>query len=407
MLNKKSLKITTLAMLLVFLLTMFSGCNKTNEVELSGTIESTQIDINSEISGKVIKLEKDEGELVKAGDIVAVVDSAIQEYNVKQQEAVVKLKQAKLDDLKAGSRSEQLDQAEAAAKSAKARLDELKAGSRPEQIKQAEAAVQTASAAVEAAKTGVETANVNYNYWLDKYNKLKPLYDSKAISENDLLDTKYKVDTAKQQVLTSQDQLKSSESQLKSAEAQLELLRNGTTAQSINAAEANYEQALAQLELLRKGSTNQTIIAAEADLEQSLAALEQAKINHGKYNIKSSIEGTFLYRNINVGDIVGTGTSIGAVSDLKDLWTKVYIPQKYLQAISLNQEVTLKSAALPGKTIKGKIIFVSSEAEYTPRNTETNEAKENTVFKLKIKLLDNIENLKPGMTVDAIIPLGK
>lgn len=338
--------------LLLALTLIFSGCGKSDTLVLSGTIESTQIDANSEAVGKVIKLEKDEGDTVKKGDVLAVVDSSVQELAVKQQEAVVNLKQA--------------------------RLDELKAGTRPEQVKQAEAAVETAKAAVNTAKTGVDTAQIGYNYWVDKYNKTKSLLDSNAVSENDLTDAQYKVDTAKQQLLTAQKQFNSAQSQLQSAQAQLELLENG--------------------------STSQTIKAAEADLEQSKNALEQTKLVLSKYQVRSPIDGTYISRNVNIGDMLNVGGSAAAISDLTDLWVKVYIPQRNIGLVKLNQEVGLNSISLPGKIIKGKIVFIANEAEFTPKNTETNEAKENTVFKIKIKILDNIDRLKPGMTVDAVIP---
>lgn len=338
--------------LLLALTLVISGCGKSDTLVLSGTIESTQIDANSEAAGKVIKLEKDEGDTVKKGDVLAVVDSSAQELTVKQQEAVVNLKQA--------------------------RLDELKAGTRPEQVKQAEAALETAKAAVNTAKTGVDAAQISYNYWVDKYNKTKSLLDSNAVSENDLTDAQYKVDTAKQQLLTAQNQFNSAQSQLQSAQAQLELLKNG--------------------------STSQTIKAAEADLEQSKNALEQTRLVLSKYQVRSPIDGTYISRNVNIGDMLNVGGSAAAISDLTDLWVKVYIPQRNIGLVKLNQEVGLNSISLPGKTIKGKIVFIANEAEFTPKNTETNEAKENTVFKLKIKILDNIDRLKPGMTVDAVIP---
>ena len=331
-----------------------AGCGKITALELSGTVESTQIDCNAEVSGKVIKLEKEEGSPVKAGDVIAVLDSGMQELAVKQQEAVVKLKQA--------------------------RLDELKAGTRPEQLEQAEAAAKSAELAVKNAQTGVDSAQTGYDYWLDKYNNVKALYASGSSSENDLLDAKYKLDTSKQQLEVSQKQLKSSQAQLQSAQA--------------------------QLALLEKGSTSQTIQGAEADLEQSVAMLDQAKLLLSKYQVKAPAGGTLLIRSADIGDMVNAGTNIGTVSDLSDLWIRVYIQQKYLKSVSLGQELDLNIQGLGGKAAKGKITYISDEAEYTPKNVETDDAKENTVFKVKIKIQNLADGLKPGMTVNAIIPLG-
>ena len=341
-------------MLIFTIIPLFSGCRAAKNLELSGTIESTQIDAGSETPGKIIKLNKDEGELVKQGDILAELDAGLQELVVKQQEAVVKLKKAK--------------------------LDELKAGTRPQQVEQAEAAVKSAALAVKNAATGVDTAQTSYDYWLEKYNNIKALYDSKTASENDLLDAKYKVDTARQQHDVAKKQLESTQAQLQSANS--------------------------QLDLLKKGSTNQTIQAAEADLEQSSAALEQARLTLEKYKVKAPVDGTLIMRNSELGELVNAGTSIGTISDLGNLWMYVYIQQKYLDKMTLNQDISLRVKALNGSLVKGKVVFISGTAEFTPKNTETDEAKENTVFKVKIKILERVNELRPGMTADAIVPLG-
>lgn len=378
---------------LLTLLLPLSGCGGNDKVHLSGSVEATQIDVNAEVAGKIVRLQLDEGVTVKAGDTLASVDASMQELTVRQLEAVVKLKQARLEELKAGSRAEQINQAEAQVKAAKARLDELTAGTRPEQVKQARASVETA-------RTAVKTAQISLAYWEDKYKKARELADKNAAAENDLEDARYKVDTAIQQLASAREQLKS-------AQAQLELLENGATDQAISASQANYEQALAQLELMKKGSTHQAIRAAEADLEQSQAALDQARLVLGKYDIQAPAAGTLLLRNVDIGDIVNTGASVATLADLSDLWTRFYIPQRFIDDIRVNQEISLVSPALPGQVIKGKIVHIGGEAEYTPKNVETSEAKENTVFKLKVRILDHLDSLKPGMTLDAEIPAGK
>ena len=370
----------------------FTGCTNSNSIVLSGTIESTQIDANSEVAGKVVSVLKNEGEVVKKGEVLANIDTQNQKLSVRQQQAAVKLKQAKLDELKAGNRDEQIKQAMASADAAKAKLDELLAGSRPEQIKQAEASVQSA-------RIAVETAQKNLSYIEDKFNNIKSLHEKGSVSDSELQDAQNKLDNGRQQLLAAK-------SQQDAAKAQLDLLNSGATDQSIQAAKANYEQALAQLELLKKGATYQAIQAAQADLEGSQALLDQAKLNLERCSIKAPVDGTYILKNVNIGDMVNVGSSIGTISDLGDLWLKVYIPQRNIGAVKLNQEVELKSISLSGETIKGKIIFISDKAEFTPKNTETSEAKENTVFMIKIKVMNNIEKLKPGMSLDAFLPSG-
>ena len=328
-----------------------SGCAKSDKLVLSGTIESTQLDVSSEVSGMISGIEKEEGQPVKKGDVIVVVDSGLQELSVKQQEAVVKLK--------------------------KARLSELESGTRPEQIKQVSANVDSAESQLSSARAALENAKVNHDYMKEKYDNAKALYGSGSLSESEFEDARYRYDTAKQQLESARKQLESSNSQLQSVKAQLELLQNG--------------------------STNQAIEAAKADLEQSEALLEQARLLLSKYTVKAPAGGTLIYRTVNTGDMVGAGTNIGVVSDITDLWVYLYIPQKYIGKVAVNSEIELACAALHGKTIRGKITYISDQAEYTPKNIETNESKENTVFKIKVKIVDNLEALKPGMTVSSTI----
>ncbi len=335
------------------LLLLMAGCGTPVSFELSGTVRSTQIDIASEVTGKVLSLEKNEGSLVKKDDVIAVLDSGMQELIVAQQQAIVDMKVAK--------------------------LEELKAGTRPEQLDQFEASVKAAEAAVNNAHTGVATAQTGYDYWLEKYEDAKDDYESQFIEESGLADIKYKLDTAKQQLDSAKKQLQSSAAQLEGAKA--------------------------QLSLLEKGSTSQTIAAAEADLKQSRAAFEQASLILSRYNVKSPADGTFIQKNVEPGSMINTGTSVGTVSDLTDLWLYVYVQQKNLKYVNPDQEVTLTGKALGDKTIKGRITFISDEAEFTPKNTETDEDKDNTVFKVRIDILDRETGLKPGMTLDTEIPI--
>ena len=343
------IKKTLPVLLIVFVL---SGCGS-SAFELSGTVRSTQTDIASEVSGKVLSMEIEEGSPVKKGDIIAILDSSMQELVVVQQEAIVRMKEAKLEELMAGTRTEQLDQYRAS--------------------------VKTAEAAKSNARTGIDTAQTDLDYWRGKYDVAKEAYDSAIISKSALDDAKLKFDTARQRLDAAKKQHQSSSAQLDAARA--------------------------QLSLLEKGSTSQTIAAAEADLAQSRAVLEQAKLVLSKYEIKSPADGTFIQKNVEPGTMINAGAYIGTVSDLSDLWMYVYVRQKHLKYVNIGQEVSLTGDATGDKSIKGKITFISDEAEFTPKNVQTDEARDNTVFKVRIDILSDKPGIKPGMTFDTLIPM--
>lgn len=342
-----------LIILLIIASILVTGCGEATVLELSGTIEATQLEASSEVTGKVVGLEKQEGDPVKQGDVLATLDSSMQKLTVRQQEAVVSLKEAK--------------------------LEELKAGTRPQQLDQAQASVKTADLSVANASTSVKNAQTTYDYWLDKYENTKKLYDAGTATDNDVADAKYKVDTAKQQLDIAGKQLSSAREQLKSSQAQLNLLQTG--------------------------STSQTIKAAEADLEQSRIALEQTKLTLDKYSVKAPADGLYSLQNVNVGDLINTGASVATIMVPNDLWVYVFLPQKYLTRVHTGMELDLRIKALDNSIVKGRIVHIADKAEFTPKNTETDDAKENTVFKVKISITEKADRLKPGMTLDALIPL--
>jgi len=383
-------KIKFLAVL-SFVILAVSGCAGNNNIILNGSVEATQTKVYSEKAGKVLEILKDEGAQVKADDLIINIDSEYQGLVIKQLQALVDAKKARLDELKAGTRHEQITQAEAAVTAAKARYNEAVNGSRPEQISQAQSAVDSAN-------SNVAICQSNYNLADTKYQTTEELFNSGVATKDALDDVTNKRSTAKLQ-------LDNANSALKQAQSQLALLKNGSTKETIQAANASVGQAQAQLALLKNGNTVQAIQAAESDYEQAVAQVEQAQNSFDKYGIKSPVSGVLTEKNIDIGEIVNTGTNIGTVSDLNDLWVNFYISQKYLSVIKIGQEISLKATSFNG-TIKGEIINISQVAEYTPKNIETNEAKENTVFKFKVKIIDNIENLRPGMTISASIPNG-
>ena len=89
-------------------------------------------------------MPKEQGEPVQKGDIIAVIDHTIQTYSVDQLQAIVQMKEAKLEELKAGTRPLQIEQAKAQVRAIEAKLEGLIAGTRPQQIEQAKNGVSIA-----------------------------------------------------------------------------------------------------------------------------------------------------------------------------------------------------------------------------------------------------------------------
>lgn len=186
---------------------VFAASCSNSTITLNGDIQNNIISSNSTVSGKIIEMKKQQGEAVKKGEVIAVIDNTNQKYAVDQLKAMVQMKKAK--------------------------LDELKAGTRPEQITQAENNVGIANETLSSAK-------ISYDFLNTQYNNALALYNKGYMSKNDL-------DTVKNKLDTSSSQLENAKYQVANANQQLILYKKGSTAESIAAAAADLDQTTAQL----------------------------------------------------------------------------------------------------------------------------------------------------------------
>lgn len=167
------------------------------------------------------------------------------------------------------------------------------------------------------------------------------------------------------------------------------------------AAKAALEIAKLKYDDVKNASTTESNIA-KLNLEQAEAAFSLANLAVEKGTITSPIDGTITAIYSNPGEMASPGGNIAQLSDLDNLWVKIYIPEKYLYKVSLNKEVSIKVDPL-SYLIKGKITYISSSGEFTPKNTATKSAKEDIVYEVKIQILNHVKDLKPGMLADISI----
>ncbi|CAH2213117.1 HlyD family secretion protein [Tepidibacter aestuarii] len=321
---------------LIILLIAFSitGCSKDISLVYTGTLEATEVDLNSEVSSTVKNVFVTEGSSVKKGDkILQIEDTSI----------LIKL-----------------NQANAQLNAAKADFDEVSSGSRSEEIKKAQANVESVEVLLSGSKS-------EYEYLVGNYNDLKSLYEQDAVSKKDLDGAKTSMDKAYSNFQNVQKQ---------------------------------YESAKSSLDLVMSGSTNERIKKAKAQVDSMKANVDLLNYQLSKATIYSPIDGIVQNINYDVGELVLNGANIANIINLSDRWVKIYIPQKYLDKVSLNEEVSIKADYLSNKKLKGKIIYISSEAEFTPKNVESKESKEEMVFEVKVKIDDESNLLKPGMLID-------
>jgi HlyD family secretion protein len=104
-----------------------------------------------------------------------------------------------------------------------------------------------------------------------------------------------------------------------------------------------------------------------------------------------------------VGEVVKSGTPIFTAVDLADLWVTAYINEKDLGRVKLDQDADVFTDTYPGKKYKGRLSFISSQAEFTPKTIQTTEERVKLVYRVKVKVDNSSLELKPGMPADAFI----
>lgn len=244
-----------------------------------------------------------------------------------------------------------LELAQASLRTAEARLERLLAGSRPEEIREAEAALHQAQYDVTNRK--------------NQYERMKALFERGVIPKETLdnVETGYKMAVA----------------QLQRVEERYKLVKEGPRKEDIEEARAQVEQAKASLRL------------SEAQLKDTI--------------LHSPISGIVLVKSAEVGEVVNPGTTVMTLADIRNVWLKAYIPETELSRVKWGQEVIVTTDLKPQKEYKGKISFISSQAEFTPKQIQTEKERVTLVYRIKIDIPNPDRELKPGMPADGRILL--
>jgi HlyD family secretion protein len=255
---------------------------------------------------------------------------------------------AKLDDEDLRNR---IEVARATLKSTQARLSKLLAGSRPEEIKVAEAILNQA-------KSDLENKEAHYE-------RMKPLFERGVIPKETL----------------------------DNAEAGFKI------------AKASYQNATENYLLVNEGPRKEDIEDARAQVEQARASLRLNETQISYTILYSPLSGVVLVKSGETGEVVNPGTSIVTMADIENVWLKAYIPETDLSKVKWGQEVIITTDLQPKKEYRGRISFISSQAEFTPKQIQTEKERVTLVYRIKVDIPNSDHELKPGMPADGKILL--
>ncbi len=173
------------------------------------------------------------------------------------------------------------------------------------------------------------------------------------------------------------------------------------------AAVAGLQEAREQLDLVREGPRQEEIARARARLDQARQSLALAQTRLGYATLHAPLSGMVLSENVEPGEYVVPGVPVVTIGDLVNAWVRAYVNETDLGRIKHGQLVCVTTDTYPDKVYPGELTFISSEAEFTPKNVQTTKERVKLVYRVKIEIANPNLELKPGMPADADIWLGK
>jgi HlyD family secretion protein len=157
------------------------------------------------------------------------------------------------------------------------------------------------------------------------------------------------------------------------------------------------------LRLVAEGPRREQIEQARARVRQAKEALELSRTRLSYATIASPLSGIVLSKNVEPGDYVSAGTPVVTVGDLADVWLRAYIEETDLGRIKAGQPVDVTTDTYPGRKYEGRISFIASQAEFTPKSVQTRKERVKLVYRIKVAVANPSMELKPGMPADGVI----
>jgi HlyD family secretion protein len=134
--------------------------------------------------------------------------------------------------------------------------------------------------------------------------------------------------------------------------------------------------------------------------------MEDADTKVNWCTIVSPIDGKVLSRYHEPGEWMTAGTKILTLANIRDIWAYIYVPQPAVAKLSYGMKLKGSLPELKNREFTGKIIKISDEAEFTPKNVQTQSERERLIYGVKVSFLESNadEILKPGMTIEIALP---
>jgi len=165
----------------------------------------------------------------------------------------------------------------------------------------------------------------------------------------------------------------------------------------------NAENAMRQAELMFSGA-RAALRATEADIARIESEIALIEKQLSDCHPRSPLTGTVVEKFIEAGELVKPGKALVKIASLDTVEVKIYLPPQDLTSIQIGGRAEVNPEDGRTEMITGTIIWISPQAEFTPKNVQTKEARADLVYAVKVKIPNSDQALKIGMPVSVSIP---
>ena len=318
-------------------------------IQVNGRIEGDTVSVAGKYPGRVEAIRVEEGDAVEAGQVLVELDDAEVKSRVKQAEAAVAALEAQLESARTG-------------------LELLR--------EQLPLTVEAAKANVERTQAMVASAEAAVSQLEKDLGRLRRLERQGTVESSRVEQLALRYDSAVNNLQSARSALNAARSQYRQAE--------------VNTGQVAVREA--QVE------------AMGHQLEQARAGLEQARLALADMTIESPARGTVIARMVEPGELANRGTPLLELVNLDNLYLKAYVPEILIGKVKRGLQARIHTDAYPDQAFPAEVRYIASQAEFTPREVQTQSARTKLVYAVKLYVTENPQGrLTPGLPADAVI----
>lgn len=346
-----------------------------------GAVEATEVNVSSKIPGRIAEISVDEGDPVRQGEVVAVLESEEISAKVRQAQAGLQATDAQMEqarlavELEALRAEDQVRQAKAALEAARAKWEMAQNGARPEEIRQAEQAVEAAKAQFMVAQK--------------TWNRLKALAEEGVIPQQ-------KADEAEGTFLAAQAQLQAAEAKLQLAKDAVRKEEKQAAWAGLKAAEANLqlaEHARMQVELRKRD-----LEALRAKRMANWAQVDEARAYLKQTLLRAPSDGVVSRKMAEAGETVAAGMPVLTIAREGQWWVEVFVDESAAGGIQRGDRVQVEFPSL-GKRVDATVTRILPAADFaTKRATNERGSFDIRSLQLRVEWREPVQGLVKGMT---------